>query len=84
MKFYLEAVLLYQEINKLLQFLKKPVLNGFERLCMKLMRTPPFFTKQLKTSEKNIERWLGQLKKEGEVEFRGAPKTGGYYFIQKD
>jgi ATP-dependent DNA helicase RecG len=28
---------------------------------------------------KNIERWIKQLKQENKIEFRGAPKTGGYY-----
>lgn len=39
----------------------------------------PFFAKVLNTSEKNIERWLKQLKQDKKIEFRGAPKTGGYY-----
>lgn len=43
----------------------------------------PFFAKELKTSEKNIERWLRQLKETGIIEFRGAPKTGGYYLTLK-
>ena len=29
--------------------------------------------------QRTIERWLKQLKKNGLIEFRGAPKTGGYY-----
>lgn len=33
----------------------------------------------LQTSPKNIERWLKQLKDTQKIEFRGAPKTGGYY-----
>ncbi len=44
----------------------------------------PFFTKKLGTSEKNIERWLKQLKEAGKIEFRGAPKTGGYYSTGDD
>lgn len=28
---------------------------------------------------RTIERWLQQLKAAGEIEFRGAPKTGGYH-----
>ena len=28
---------------------------------------------------RTLERHLGQLKKSGRIEFRGAPKTGGYY-----
>ena len=30
-------------------------------------------------SQRTIERWLKQLKENGLIEFRGAPKTGGYY-----
>ena len=44
----------------------------------------PFFTKKLGTSEKNIERWLKQLKEAGKIEFHGAPKTGGYYSTGND
>ena len=33
----------------------------------------------LSTSVKNVERWLKQLKDQGHIEFRGAPKTGGYH-----
>jgi ATP-dependent DNA helicase RecG len=30
-------------------------------------------------TQRTIERWLKQLKAQGLVEFRGAPKTGGYH-----
>lgn len=33
----------------------------------------------LNTSLRTIERWLKQLKEKDQIEFRGAPKTGGYY-----
>ena len=33
-------------------------------------------------SQRTIERWLKQLKENGLIEFRGVPKTGGYYRIQ--
>jgi ATP-dependent DNA helicase RecG len=42
-----------------------------------------FFVQELNTSVKNIERWLKQLKKEKKIEFRGAPKTGGYWSIDE-
>ena len=35
-----------------------------------------FFTNELQTSVKNIERWLKQLKSEDKIEFKGSPKTG--------
>lgn len=39
----------------------------------------PALASALDTSPKNIERWLKQLKARGQIEFRGAPKTGGYH-----
>lgn len=30
-------------------------------------------------TQRTIERWLKQLKDQGQIEFNGAPKTGGYY-----
>lgn len=41
----------------------------------------PYFAQQNDTSVKNVERWLNFLKDQGKVEFRGAPKTGGYFVI---
>ena len=32
-----------------------------------------------KLTQRTIERRLKQLKEKGLIEFRGAPKTGGYY-----
>ena len=34
---------------------------------------------QVDMPQRTIERWLKQLKDEGKIEFRGAPKTGGYW-----
>jgi ATP-dependent DNA helicase RecG len=42
------------------------------------MRSPAMAA-ALGTSAKNIERWVKQLKSRGLIEFRGAPKTGGYH-----
>ena len=39
----------------------------------------PFFSKELQTSVKNIERWIKSLKEQNKIEFKGSPKTGGYY-----
>nr|MBF0222237.1 hypothetical protein [Desulfobulbaceae bacterium] len=38
----------------------------------------------LDQSQRTIERWLKQLKKEGKIEFRGASKTGGYFPANRD
>lgn len=32
-------------------------------------------------TRRTIERWLKQLKDQGQIEFRGAPKTGGYFSL---
>jgi ATP-dependent DNA helicase RecG len=54
--------------------------NGLLSLIKKQpgLRTTGLAT-QLNTSPKNLERWLKQLKVQGLIEFRGAPKTGGYH-----
>jgi ATP-dependent DNA helicase RecG len=41
----------------------------------------PFFVEKLNTSNKNVERWLKQLKLQNKIEFRGSFKTGGYWSI---
>ncbi|RTY83448.1 hypothetical protein EKL97_03975 [Flavobacterium sp. LS1P28] len=35
----------------------------------------------LNVPQRTIERGINQLKKENKIEFKGAPKTGGYYRI---
>ena len=57
-------------VNSLLKLIKE---NEGKRV--------PFFATALQTSEKNIERWLKQLRETGAIEFRGAPKSGGYYIM---
>lgn len=37
-----------------------------------------------KLTRRTIERWLKQLKENGKVEYRGATKTGGYYYLDAD
>lgn len=39
----------------------------------------PFFEKELKVSQRTIHRWLKELQMKDKIEFRGAPKTGGYW-----
>ena len=41
----------------------------------------PYFGKGLKIPAKTIERWIAQLRKEGKIEFKGSPKTGGYWVV---
>ena len=37
--------------------------------------------KHFKVTQRTIERWIKILKKENKIEFKGVPKTGGYYTI---
>jgi ATP-dependent DNA helicase RecG len=57
--------------------------EGVNRLIKLVNQQPgmrvPAMAGALGTSGKNIERWLKQLKDCQLIEFRGAPKTGGYY-----
>ena len=39
--------------------------------------------KMLNKGVSTVERYIKLLKQDGIVEFRGAPKTGGYYFISR-
>jgi ATP-dependent DNA helicase RecG len=43
----------------------------------------PSLAEKMQTSVKNIERWLKRLKETKEIEFRGSPKTGGYFATAK-
>jgi len=57
--------------------------KGVASLLAAIGNTPgqraPFYAIGLDTSPKNVERWLKQLKNNGQIEFRGAPRTGGYF-----
>ena len=59
------------------------VSEGVGRLLLLIQQQPglraPMLASTLNTSVKNVERWLQQLKDQQRIEFRGAPKTGGYY-----
>jgi ATP-dependent DNA helicase RecG len=61
------------------------VKEGINGLLSLIQRQPamraPAMAEAMQTSPKNIERWLKQLKQEQKIEFRGAPKTGGYYAL---
>ena len=53
---------------------------------MLITHTPGLRTTQISKSLnvpiKTLERWLKSLRDENKVEFRGAPKTGGYFSIE--
>jgi ATP-dependent DNA helicase RecG len=54
-------------------------------LLQLIQAQPGLKTTQLVTQtgkpQRTVERWLKQLKQEQKIEFRGAPKTGGYYAL---
>jgi ATP-dependent DNA helicase RecG len=72
-----ETVKLYKN-----EGVSKGVNEGVNQLQVAIQKHPnkrvPFYASKLNTSEKNIERWIKQLKEEGKIEFQGSPKTGGY------
>lgn len=39
----------------------------------------PELSKLSGTSLKTLERWIKQLRDEGKIVYKGAPKTGGYH-----
>ena len=61
--------------------------GGVKRLFKLIQTTPgqraPYFSNALDTSVKNVERWLKTLREQGLIEFKGAPKTGGYFVKDK-
>ncbi|MCB0511605.1 MAG: putative DNA binding domain-containing protein [Bacteroidetes bacterium] len=58
---------------------------GLNELYEIIKREPGINSKELHSgfdvTTRTIERWLKQLRENGKIEFRGAPKTGGYYVI---
>lgn len=61
---------------------------GVNDLLQIIMDNPGINAKQLHTyfdvTDRTVERWLKQLREEGKIEFRGAPKIGGYFVIAMD
>jgi ATP-dependent DNA helicase RecG len=58
--------------------------SGGVNELLELIRSTPGrkssdFRKALGQPQRTIERWLKQLKDTEKIEFRGAPKTGGYF-----
>ncbi len=39
----------------------------------------PFLAQELSVPVKTIERWLKNLRDDHKIEFRGAPRSGGYW-----
>jgi ATP-dependent DNA helicase RecG len=63
--------------------LSEGVNEGVARLMEFVRKNPGFRTpqisKEIDVPIKTLERWLKQLRNEGKIEFRGSPKTGGYW-----
>ena len=59
--------------------------NNIENLFQMIAMNPGVNTaalvEQSAKPKRTIERWLKQLKGQGQIEFRGAPKTGGYFSL---
>jgi len=60
---------------------------GANKLIEILSNNPGLNSKQLNenfdVSSRTIERWIKQLRTEGKIEFKGEPKTGGYWVVQE-
>ena len=63
------------------------VSEGVNSLLAYILKNPgqrvPEFSMQLHVPAKTIERWLKQLREENRVVFKGPPKTGGYFCVEK-
>ncbi len=55
-------------VNFLLKYIKD---NPGKRL--------PLLSQALAKPEKTVEKWLQKLREQDKIEFRGSPKTGGYF-----
>lgn len=56
---------------------------GVNNLYEIIKNNPGLNSKQLQqyfnVTDRTLERWLKQLREGGKIEFKGAPKTGGYF-----
>ncbi len=41
----------------------------------------PYINELMLMPMRTIQRWLRQLKDEGKIEYRGSPKTRGYFVL---
>lgn len=71
------------ELGGVTEGVTEGVNGGVSLLLTHIQKEPglraPMLAAKMNTSVKNIERWLKQLKSQQAIEFRGAPKTGGYH-----
>ena len=76
MKDSFEVVLYKEKVN---EGVNEGVNKLYEIIKIYPGNRTPFFSKKISTSTKNIERWIKELKLIDKIEFKGTPKTGGYY-----
>lgn len=57
----------------------EPVNELFDLIIANPGQRRPFFEKALKASRSSIHRWIKELQMKDKIEFRGAPKSGGYW-----
>ncbi len=95
---YPEISLEVEEIGDgvLLLFIKSEVVNGgvsggvnggVNGTLHQITSSPGIRTDELlaklSCSKRTLERWLKQLRDEGKIVYKGAPKTGGYHIAEK-
>jgi ATP-dependent DNA helicase RecG len=58
---------------------------GVNELLMLIQENPGINVLEMKAyfkvTQRTVERWVKILKDKGKIEFRGAPKTGGYWGV---
>lgn len=75
-------------VNDIVNELVNKPLNDNEISIISLLKMTPGLnaneiSEHIKKSIPSVARYIGSLKKKNLVEFRGAPKTGGYYIVAK-
>ena len=58
----------FEGVNSLVEHIR---LNPGQRV--------PHFERALNVPKKTLERWINKFKKEDKIEFKGSPKSGGYW-----
>ena len=63
--------------------------NDGVKIIYKLIQSSPGINttqilKEIEVSKRTLERWIRELRKRNIIEFKGAPKTGGYYIVSKN
>ena len=83
-------VKLFEEFDRVSDIVTEGVTEGVKEKLTELLQAitdkeglkTDSYADILGIPKKSIERYIKQLKEAGLIEFRGAPKTGGYYLIK--